>query len=196
MAIDTSKCEITSKGPPVRIRTAKGLLSYPKLFTPEDGKWSVSLLFPKSADLSAFNEAVDLAAKDKFGPDYAKKYPKLKKPFLNTADSPSIGADPEAFPTFIRTSTKAEGNNKTPPGVVNHKMDPVTAESGEVYAGRWAMLTLSVKGYDTDGNKGVTCYVNNVQLLEHGTPLGGGRVQASSEFEAVPISDSADALFQ
>lgn len=195
--VDTSKCEITSREKTITLRTAKGRLSYPWLFGPnEDGKYSASLLFPKKADLSALNEAVDLAAKALFGPDYAKKYPKLKKPLLDTAMSPAIGADAEAFPVFIRTSTRADSSRR-PPQVVDHGANPVT-DPGEVYAGRWAMLTITVRAYDRDGNKGVTCYLNNAQILEHADKLGGGGRSASEEFAPVDISEceSADALFR
>jgi len=177
------------------IRTAKGRLSYPYLFSPnKDNKYSASLLFPKNADLSALEAAIESAAKETFGPDYAKKYPKLKKPILRTADSPAIGADPEAFPFFIRASTKAAAD-KPGPQVVDHDVAPVT-DPREVYAGRWAILSIVVKGYDRDGNKGVTCYLGNVQVLEHGDRLGGGAIPASQEFEPVDISESADALFR
>lgn len=195
MAIDTSKCAITSQAKSIIVRTAKGRLSYPWLFAAnEDGKFATSLLFPKSADLSALDTAVDLAAEVLFGPDHAKKYPKLKKPLLRTADSPAIGADAEAFPVFIRTSTRKDPQRPAPQ-VVDHDANPV-ADPSEVYAGRWAMLTVSVKAYDRDGNKGVTCYLNNVQLLEHGERLSAGGRPASEEFEAVPVSDSADSLFR
>lgn len=195
MATNTNACAITSREKNIVVRTARGRLSYPSLFSPnKDGKYSTSLLFPKGADLTALEEAVDLAAKETFGPDYAKKYPKLKKPFLKTAESPAIGADAEAFPTFIRTSTNAD-SNRPGPQVVDHQPAPVT-DPTEVYAGRWAMLTITVRGYDRDGNKGVTCYLNNVQVLEHGERLSGGGRPASEEFEAVPISESADELFK
>lgn len=195
MAVDVTKCEIVSKGKGIKVRTARGRLSYPQVFAPnEDGKYATSLLFHKSADLSALNEAIDLAAKELFGPDVAKKYPKLKRPILNTAESPAIGVDAEEFPFFIRTSTKA-GDGKPKPQVVDREVDPIT-EPHEVYAGRWAMLTIVVKAYDRDGNKGVTCYLGNVQVLDHGDKLGGGSGPASEEFAAVPVSDSADALFR
>jgi hypothetical protein len=192
--VDTKKCEITSREGSIKVRTARGILSYPWLFAPRDGKWSTSLLFPASADISALNEAVELAAKEFFGPDYLKKYPKLKRPILKTAESPRIGADPEAFPVFIRTSTRAN-DGRPSPEVVDHLMTPVE-DSSEVYPGRWAMLSITVKGYDTDGNKGVTCYLNNVQLLEHGDKLAGASRSAADDFVAVDISDSADALFK
>ncbi len=192
-----NECKITSQGNGngVKVLTAKGRLSYPYLFSPnKDEKYSASLLFPKSADLSALKEAIELAAKETFGPDYLKKYPKLKRPILNTAESPAIGVDADEFPVFIRTSTKAAAD-KPAPQVVDHAKNPVT-DPRDVYAGRWARLSIVIKGYDRDGNKGVTCYLNNVQVLEHGERLGGGSASAADEFEAVAIDDSADALFK
>jgi len=191
----TNACKITSQGIGIGVRTARGRLSYPYLFAPnKDDKFSVSLLFPKTADLTALEEAIELAAKEFFGPDYAKKYPKLKKPILKTAESPAIGVDPEEFPFFIRTNTRAT-SGKPGPQIVDHDLAPVT-DPLEVYAGRWAILSITVKGYDVDGNRGVTCYLSNVQVLEHGERLGGGGIPAAQEFEAVPISESADNLFR
>ena len=193
-----NKCTITSTDADgVRVRTAKGRLSYPSLFSPnKDDKYSASLLFPKDADLSELEAAIETAAKLFFGPDYAKKYPSLKRPILLTAKSPAIGVDPEAFPFFIRASTKA-ASDKPKPGVVgwDPKAGPITDPS-EAYPGRWAILSIKVKGYDKDKNKGVTCYLSNAQLLERGDRLGGGGIPASEEFEAVDISESADALFR
>ncbi len=190
---------ITSKGKGINVRTAKGRLSYPQVFSPREDnsgtpKFSASLLFPKGTDLSGLHEAIDLAAKEQFGLDYAKKHPKLKTPILKTAESPAIGANPEEFPVFIRTSTKAD-SGKPVPQVVDREKAPVT-DLHEVYAGRWARLTITVKGYDRDGNKGVTCYLGNVQILEHDDKLGGGGGSASSEFEAVPVSGDASDMFK
>lgn len=193
---DPKEFFITStKGEGIGVLTARGRLSYPWVFTPnKDDKFSASLLFPVGTDYRVFEEAIDLAAQAFFGPDYTKKFPKLKKPLLKTAESPAIGADPEEFPAFIRTSTKAD-NGQPKPEVVDHRPEPVTDPS-EVYAGRWAMLSIVVKGYDRDGNKGVTCYLNNVQVLEHGDRLGGGGRSAMQEFEAVPISGDASEMFK
>jgi hypothetical protein len=193
----TNVFTIRSKGEGILVRTAKGRLSYPSLFSPnKDDKYSASLLFPKNTDLSVFNEAVDLAAKAFFGPDYAKKYPKLKKPTLVTAESPAIGADAEAFPVFIRTSTKADPTKKKPKVVGWDPQAGEITDPSEAYAGRWAILSITVKGYDRDGNKGVTCYLNNVQLLEHGDPLGGASSSPSDDFVAVDVSQPASAMFE
>lgn len=200
MPVNLKACEITGTGKTISVRTAKGRLAYPYVFKPNtqtnpDGsaksKYGVSLVFPKGTDLSELNKAIDMAAEAKFGKNFKKDHPKLRRPILVTAESPKMGYDPEAFPSFIRTSADPEYGQ---PGVVDHMLNKVE-ESHEVYAGRWAALTINVRGYDTAGNKGVGLYLNNVQILEHGEKMSGGRASAASEFQPVDISDSADALF-
>lgn len=198
-----NSCEITSRGKRVNVRTARGKLSYPAIFQPsvqqnEDGserrKYGTSLLFPKGTDLSALEEAVDLVAKERFGPDVAKKYPKLRKPFLKTSDFPNIGADAEQYPVLIRTSANTEYGR---PGVVDAQNRAVNEDrADQVYAGRFARLTISVFAYDRAGNKGVSFGLSNVQLLDDDEPLSAMRRAAESEFEAVPISGDASDMFR
>lgn len=197
-------CEITANAKTISLRTAKGRLAYPNIWKPgtqrnDDGsstsKYSVSLVFPRGADLGELNKAIDLAAEAKFGKNFRKEFPKLRRPILQTSDYPKMGYDADAFPQFIRTSADPEFGA---PGVVDHQPMQLNAQDHghEVYAGRWALLTLNVRAYDRAGNKGVGLYLNNVQLLEHGDKLSGGRAAAVSEFEPVAISDSADAMFR
>lgn len=194
------KCTLTSTGKRIEVLTAEGRLSYPNLLQPgtqtnPDGstkeRYSTSLLFPVGTDISALEEAIDLAAKAKFGNDYKKKYPKFKLPILAVSDYPAIGVDAEAFPTLIRTSADPQYGK---PDVVNMKLAPVT-DPGQVYAGRWARITVTVFAYDKAGNRGVSLGLNNVQLLRDDEPLGGGRVKANKQFDVVGTSDNASDVF-
>lgn len=201
MSLD--KFEITSKGKRVTVRSARARMSYPAVFFPstqqnEDGserkRYGTSLLFPKGTDFAALEEAVDTVAKEKFGADYAKKFPKLRKPFLKTSDYPNIGVDADQFPVLLRTSSDAQYGR---PGVVDAQNRPVSEDKADqVYAGRWCRTTLSVFAYDRAGNKGVSLGLNNLQLLADDEPLAGTRRAPDSDFEAVPISGDASEMFQ
>ncbi len=199
--MSTLECKKLKSG---NIQTPRGRLSYVNVLKPglqvnPDGtskeQYSTSIAFPKGTNLAILEAAVKEAAISKFGPDYAKKYPRMKSPFHKTADYPKMGLDPEEFPVFIRTS-KNPAKGKV--GVVDCKTDEVTEES-EVYSGRWAMVTVNPWAYGpgNHGNVGVSLGLVNVQLLEHGAPLGGRAVPASDEFEAVELAggDAADSLF-
>lgn len=190
----------------------KGRLLWNALFNPrkgrggKPGKHECNLLFKKDADLSAAKEEAMMAGKDKFAKDFREaegKWPKkIATPFKKTAENDKLVAALEAadikvedFPVYLA----ARSNDK--PGVVgpNGKSDGIEPE--HVYPGRWARMTVDAFGYDTDGNRGVSFGLKNVQLLDNDDELvvGGGRVSAESEFDAVEgagdNSKSADALF-
>jgi hypothetical protein len=192
--------------------TAKGRLLWNSLFQVrkakggKDGKFECNLLFPKTADNKALLEGAREAGTEKFAKafkDSAGKWPSaVKTPFKKTADNDKLVAaleaaemDPADWPLFIAARSKDK------PGVVgpNGKSDGVDAE--QVYQGRWARMSVQAYGYDTDGNKGVTFGLVNVQLLDNADELsvGGGKVSAESEFEpaegAGDDSSSSDDMF-
>ena len=186
------------------VRTPRGRLSYAHIITPfqQEGpegmsklRYSTSLAFPKDADLTILQGIIEDRAKQKFGPDYKKKYPRLKLPFYQTADYPKMGIDAEAFPTFIRTTANVS-NAYPPPIVVDLQGNSVAADrEAEAYSGRWAVLVVNTFAYDQAANKGVSLGLQGVQLREDGDRLGGGGALAPDDFVAVPIDGSADKLF-
>lgn len=199
-------CQKVTVGGKDFIRTCRVRLSYPTLFTPkamagtDKLKYSVTGLVPANADLTALKEECYAAAAKKFGPKWKEKFPKLPMPFHKTTDEnqegtphyKKIGINPEEFPFFIRTSTNAD-DDRDPPGVVTHAGDP--ASKDQVYAGRWAMLSVQPYGYEQSSKKGVSLGLLGTMLLERGDRLGGG-FAAKELFEPVEISESADALFK
>ncbi len=193
------------------VRTPRGRLSYAHVITPfrQEGpeglsklRYSTSLCFPKEADLTILQGIVEARAALRFGTDYKKKFPKLKLPFYQTSDFPAMGIDPDAFPTFIRTSSDAS-SGFPPPTVVDEGREPVKEDRAAMaYSGRWAILVVSTFAYPrTDaagghGNKGVSLGLQGVQLREDAERLGGGGSLAQDDFSPVPVSESADALFR
>lgn len=178
--------------------SAKGRILWFSVFKPrkgkgdKPGKHEFNLLFPKDADLSALKDNAMEVGKEKFSKTFREaegKWPKsIKTPFKRTADNDKVVAALEAadlkvedYPVFIA----ARSNDK--PGVVgpNGKSDGIDDE--QVYSGRWAKMTMDCFGYDTDGNKGVSFGLKNIQLLDNDDELvlGNGRVKAENEFEAV-----------
>lgn len=193
--------------------TAKGRVLWNSVFKPrkgkngKEGKHEFNLLFPKDADHTALKEAALEAGKGKFAKAFKEangKWPSsIKTPFKRTADNDKLVAALEAadlkvedFPVFLAARSADR------PGVVgpNGKSDGIEQE--HVYAGRWARMTIDAFGYEAEGNKGVSFGLKNIQLLDNDDELsiGGGRVSAESEFEAVEgagdDSKSADALFE
>lgn len=193
--------------------SAKGMILWNSVFKPrkgkggKEGKHEINLLFGKDADHAATKEAATDAGKDKFSKAFKEaggKWPSsIKTPFKRTKDNEKLVAALEAngmnvddYPVFIgyRSSDK--------PGIVgpNGKSDGI--DEDQVYAGRFARVTHDAYGYEFEGNKGVSFGLKNIQLLDNGDELalGGGRVSAETEFDAVEgagdDSKSADSLFE
>lgn len=190
----------------------EGIMLWNALFNPRKGrngkagKHECNFLYHKSVDLSVAKEEAMLAGKDKFSKAFREangKWPaKIATPFKRTVDNDKLVAALEAadmkvedYPVYIA----ARATDK--PGIVgpNGKSDGIEQE--HVYAGRKGRMTVDTFGYDVEGNSGVSYGLKNVQLLDHAEPLviGGGKVNAESEFEAVEGAGeegkSADALF-
>lgn len=191
----------------------KGRLLWNALFTPrkgkggKEGKHECNLLFPKTADLTVAKEEAVTAGKDKFAKAFREangKWPaKIATPFKRTADNDKLVAALEAadikvedFPVYVAARSKDK------PGIVGPNGKSEGIEPEHVYSGRWARMTVDAFGYDAEGNTGVSFGLKNVQLLDNDDELvvGGGKVSAESEFEAVEGAGedgkSADSLFE
>lgn len=190
-------CRVTKAG---NIALARGRMIYPAVFEPskpkgapadQEAKYQVTVLLPKSANLDLLVKAVDDLIAESV-PAATRKTAKIKKPFIKTEDQPRFAEYAEEFPVMLRMSSK------TKPGVVNAQAQPVTDDS-EVYGGRWASVSVRPYFYDhPTGGKGVSLGLQNIQLLEHDDPLGGGRVKAEDEFEAVGVAPggTASSMFE
>ena len=59
-------------------------------------------------------------------------------------------------------------------------------DKSELYSGCYGRVSIMPAAYNVDGNKGIKFYLNNVQKLAEGEPLGGaGASNASDDFTAV-----------
>jgi hypothetical protein len=76
-------------------------------------------------------------------------------------------------------------NTYNKPSVVDAKMNDIIDKS-ELYSGCYGRVSIMPAAYNVDGNKGIKFYLNNVQKLAEGEPLGGaGASNASDDFTAV-----------
>lgn len=181
------------------IVTCKGRILWHALFEARkakgsngDAKHEFNLLIPKDSDVKVLREEAFNAGKDQFPKDFREaegKWPKkIATPLKPTEGNEKLvaaledaGLKVEDYPFYFAARSKDR------PGVVapNGKADGVEPE--HVYSGRWARATVQVYAYDKAGNRGVSLGLINVQLLDNDDELvvGGGRVSAESEFEAV-----------
>ena len=110
-----------------------------------------------------------------------QKKPQLKWPFRDGAERDAQGYGPGT--TFINVSSKQQ------PGVVDRyagtdgRPRPIT-EHSEVYPGCFVRASLRPFTYDTNGSKGVSFGLQNLQKLRDGERIDG-RMRPEEEFEAV-----------
>lgn len=165
---------------PNKLITPEARLSFPALFTPRapmegspgEPKYGCTLLFPKTADLSALKAAASAAVKEKW-PNGAPKG--LRSPFR---DGDEKDLDGYAGCIFINVTSKQK------PGVVDESLQPII-EAGGIYAGCYVRASVRAYAYEKAGNRGVAFGLNNIQKLRDGEPFGGGPSKAEDDFEAV-----------
>lgn len=75
-----------------------------------------------------------------------------------------------------------EAKNKEKPGLVDKDREPIL-ESNSVWSGCKGRISMGLVAYDVSGKKGVTIYLNNVQLLDNSSPKPTGRRSAEQDFD-------------
>jgi hypothetical protein len=179
----------------------------------KDGAYVITTCIPPTANLDALVTAVKAKAVEKFG---AKLPGNLKSPIRRCKDVFDKNGDPK-YPAEMADWYQVTANTfKQQPGVVDAKGNPLSkllpGESTddvkarleeECYSGRWGSISVNPSAYDTDGNRGIKLYLQNVQVLDHGEKLGGRGAKAEDDFVPVEVAGagatasagSADSVF-
>lgn len=71
-------------------------------------------------------------------------------------------------------------NATSAPGIVDADRNPILTRS-EVYSGVYGRASISFYAFNSSGNKGIACGLNNLQKIRDGEPLGG-KASAESDF--------------
>ena len=175
-----------------------GRLSYPALFQPrqvaqdsDKKNYQATLLIPKSdANTVAIIQAAIQAAVDQGVADGKFKQPidpnQTKYPPLRDGDTMNSNGEPRGaeFAGHWFISSKAPENRK--PFVVDANVQPIIQES-DVYAGCYVNAALQFFPYShATGGKGISVSLQGIQKARDGEPLGGGIVEATDVFSALP----------
>lgn len=143
-------------------------------------KYSVSLIIPKSdvKTVAKINAAIEAA--------YVEGESKLKGngrsvPALAAIKTPLRDGDVERpdDPAYAN-SYFINANSATAPGIVDADRNPIL-ERSEVYSGVYGRASISLYAFNSNGNKGIACGLNNLQKISDGEPLGG-RARAEDDF--------------
>lgn len=158
--------------------TPAGRVVWPSVFRTatfqgeDSGKFELTLLFPADADLAALKQAAREAASKKF-PVPPKD---LRSPFHPCAEN-------DYYEKICPGGTYIKFSSKAAPAVVGcPPSDVITEASGRFYPGCVARVSYTVYAYDNKGNRGVAFGLVNVQKIDDGEALQGGRTDVEDDF--------------
>lgn len=140
-------------------------------------KYSITMLFPKGADLSAMKAMARQAAVDKWGPDTSKWPGGLRNPFRDQGDKPYEG--------YVAGCVYVTATSDRKPGLVDAQMNPIIEEA-DFYSGCYARASVRAFAYDKKGNRGIAFGLQNVQKIKDGEPLGG-YTRPTDDFQPVEV---------
>ena len=143
-------------------------------------KYSVSLIIPKSdtETVSKIKAAIKAAyeeGQDKLRGN-AKSVPALEYMKTPLRDGDKERPDDEAY----KNSYFINANSGTAPGVVDANRQPII-DTSEVYSGVYGRASINFYAFNSNGNKGIACGLNNLQKIRDGEPLGG-KARAEDDF--------------
>ncbi len=150
-------------------------------------KFSVSLIIPKSdtktvAKVKAAIEAayIEGEAKLKGNGKSVPTFAAIKTPLRDgDIERPDDPAYVNAY--FINA------NATSAPGIVDADRNPILTRS-EVYSGVYGRASISFYAFNSNGNKGIACGLNNLQKVRDGEPLGG-KNSAEADFTTEEDAD-------
>lgn len=152
----------------------------PKSINGGTPKFSVSLIVPKSdiKTVGKLKAAIEAAyregeAKLKGNGKSVPPMAAIKNPLRDgDIERPDDSAYANAY--FINANATAA------PGIVDADRNPILTRS-EVYSGVYGRASISFYAFNSNGNKGIACGLNNLQKMRDGEPLGG-KTSAESDF--------------
>ena len=155
-------------------------------------KFSVSLLIPKSDTVTVKKIRAAIEAAYREGEVKLKGNGKTVPP-LTAIKTPLRDGDAERpdDPAYAGHYF-LNANSATAPGIVDADCQPILTRS-EVYSGVYGRASISFYAFNSSGNRGVACGLNNLQKIRDGEPLGG-RASAESDFSDFDDEDDDDFL--
>ena len=153
-------------------------------------KYSVSLIIPKSdtKTVEKIRAAIQAA--------YEEGQSKLKGngrsvPALSVLKTPLRDGDTERpDDEAYKNSYFINANSGTAPGIVDADRNPIL-ERSEVYSGVYGRASVNFYAFNSNGNKGIACGLNNLQKISDGEPLGG-KSRAEDDFDTDEDDDFLD----
>lgn len=144
-------------------------------------KFSVSLIIPKSdtKTIAKIKSAIQAAYEEGQSKlkGSGKSVPSLKAIKTPLRDGDLERPDDEAY----ANSYFINANSASAPGIVDADRQPIIDHS-EVYSGVYGRASINFYAFNSNGNKGIACGLNNLQKIKDGEPLGG-KSRAEVDFD-------------
>lgn len=173
------------KNPTKVITGPKTRWSYANVWQPKSinggtPKYSVSLIIPKSdtVTVNKIKSAIQAAYEEGESKlkGNGKSVPSLKAIKTPLRDGDLERPDDDAY----KNSYFVNANSTTAPGVVDADRQPII-DTSEVYSGVYGRASINFYAFNSNGNKGIACGLNNLQKISDGEPLGG-KSRAEDDF--------------
>ena len=153
-------------------------------------KYSVCLIIPKSDTVTIAKIRAAIQAAYEEGQSKLKGNGKAV-PSLGAIKTPLRDGDVERPDDPIyKNCFFLNANSVTKPGVVDADLNPIIDPS-ELYSGIIGRASINFYAFNSNGNKGIACGLNNLQKLADGTPLGG---HSRAEDDFADLDDDEDFL--
>lgn len=163
-----------------KVITGRVRFSYANVFVPtgdgEDKKYSVSLIIPKEDKLTIKNIKEAIKNAYEIGKEKTFKGKNIKDIFAILHDGDEERPDDSIYENSYYINASA----RTKPGIVDKRKRPIE-DTTEFYSGCYGLASINLYPYNTNGNKGIACGLNNLMKLEDGESLGG-RASAEDDF--------------
>lgn len=153
----------------------------PKSINGGTPKYSVSLIIPKSDTVTI--EKIKAAIKAAYEEGESKLKGSGKTvPSLAVLKTPLRDGDVERpDDEAYKNSYFVNANSATAPGIVDADRQPIIDRS-EVYSGVYGRASINFYAFNSNGNRGIACGLNNLQKIRDGEPLGG-KSRAEDDFD-------------
>ena len=150
-------------------------------------KFSVSLIVPKSDTKTVAKIKAAIEAAYREGEAKLKGNGKTVPP-LSAIKTPLRDGDTERPDDPAYTNAYfVNANSTTAPGIVDADRQPIL-ERSEVYSGVYGRASINFYAYNSSGNRGIACGLNNLQKIRDGEPLGG-KSRAEDDFATADDDD-------
>ena len=159
----------------------------PKSINGGTPKYSVSLIIPKSdtVTINKIKAAIEAAYKEGEAKlkGNGRSVPALSVLKTPLRDGDAERPDDEAYANAYFVNA----NSATAPGIVDADRQPILDRS-EVYSGVYGRASINFYAFNSNGNKGIACGLNNLQKISDGEPLGG-KSRAEDDFSTEDDDD-------